>query len=167
MRKRGFTLIEVLLAITVLTIAVGGIFNLMQRTLALAIANQNSMTAYYLAQEGLEIVRNVRDNNWLLRDNNPDVAWDSGLEEGDHEADYGQLTLLSPSGQNLCIDEGGFYGYGNCPKDTVFKRTITISKEIVDEVTIALHVTVEVAWQERGVARSAKATEYLYNWYQI
>ena len=65
MKKNAFSLIELILAIFILTVAVFGSFALIQRIAIFAYASQTKLTAYYLAQEGIENVRNIRDNNWL------------------------------------------------------------------------------------------------------
>jgi len=75
MKKNAFSLIELILAIFILTVAVFGSFALIQRIAVFAYASQNKLTAYYLAQEGIENVRNIRDNNWLQSKEN----WTDGL----------------------------------------------------------------------------------------
>lgn len=63
--KSGFTLTEVMIGIMILTVAIVSATNLL---VGLISTNQNNLTtlkAYYLAQEGLEAVRNIRDTNWL------------------------------------------------------------------------------------------------------
>jgi len=72
---KGFTLLEVILAITILTIAVGGSFALISQTIAAVSVIQSKLIASYLVQEGMEIVKNIRDTNWLK--NQP---WDQNLE---------------------------------------------------------------------------------------
>jgi hypothetical protein len=181
--SKSFTLLEVILAITVLTLAVGGSFILIQQTLASVSAVQSKLIASYLAQEGIEIVKNIRDNNWLNFQ-----EWDQGLEAGDcWEGDYQTGAPPGYSSFTSCpypyqydnlrflgIDGDGFYGYSYFPGDeTVFKRKITISeKEDLDkdpeqdpeEKPDRLKVSVEVLWEERGKTHSITAQEYLYNW---
>lgn len=63
--EKGFTLTEVMVGITILTVAIVSATNLL---VGLVNSNQNNLTtlqAYYLSQEGLEAVRNIRDTNWL------------------------------------------------------------------------------------------------------
>ena len=63
--KSGFTLTEVMIGIMILTVAIVSATNLL---VGLIRSNQNNLTtlqAYYLAQEGIEAVRNIRDTNWL------------------------------------------------------------------------------------------------------
>ncbi|HEX8946813.1 MAG TPA: prepilin-type N-terminal cleavage/methylation domain-containing protein [Candidatus Paceibacterota bacterium] len=61
----GFTLIETLVAIAILTIAIGGPFATAEHSIEAANIAQNKMTAAFLAQEGIEFVRAMRDNAYL------------------------------------------------------------------------------------------------------
>lgn len=63
--KGGFTLTEVMIGIMILTVAIVSSSNLL---VSLVNTNKNNvkvLQAYYLAQEGIEAVRNIRDTNWL------------------------------------------------------------------------------------------------------
>lgn len=63
--QSGFTLTEVLIGIMILTVAIVSATNLL---VGLIQTNQNNVVtlqAYYLAQEGVEGVRNIRDTNWM------------------------------------------------------------------------------------------------------
>jgi len=179
MKKNSFTLLEVILAITVLTLAVGGSFVLISQTIASISVVQSKLIASYLAQEGIEIVKNIRDTNWLKF-----PLWDQGLEggdcwEGDYQTgappDYPSFTSCPFPYQYdnlrfLGIDENGFYGYSYLPENkTIFKRKITISDKVdlddpPDGEMDKLKVSVEVLWAERGKLHSITAQEYLYNW---
>lgn len=61
--KKGFTIVETLVAITILMIAIAGPLVVASKGLFGANLAKNQMTASYLAQESMEIVKNVRDNN--------------------------------------------------------------------------------------------------------
>ena len=63
--KNGFTLLEVIVAIFVITIGVIGVISVVQRTAAFTSISSSRLQAAYLAQEGIEIARNIRDGNWL------------------------------------------------------------------------------------------------------
>lgn len=163
-RGAGFTLLEVILAITILTLAAGGSFVLIQQTVGSVSQVQSRLIASYLLQEGIEIIKNIRDSNWLKGND-----FDNGLDAGDWEIDCSQSSLnscLPPCDYNnnnlhfLKID-GGFYNYSE-GADTRFKRKITISKE--PEEPDRLKVSVEVLWKERGKNYSIKSQEFLYNW---
>ena len=73
--KKGFTILEIILAIFILTTAIFGSFALIQQTVAGASLNQSKLIAYYLAQEGIENVKNIRDTNWLQGEDD----WAAGM----------------------------------------------------------------------------------------
>jgi prepilin-type N-terminal cleavage/methylation domain-containing protein len=58
---RGFTLIETLVAISILMIAIASPINLAQKALSSAVSSRDQMTASFLAQDGLEAIKNLRD----------------------------------------------------------------------------------------------------------
>ena len=60
---RGFSLIETLIAVTILMIAITGPLALVQAGLFSSNHERNQITATYLAQEALEYIRSVRDSN--------------------------------------------------------------------------------------------------------
>jgi len=62
----GFTILEVMVAIFVITVGVISVFNVVQNVTMFSRVNSSRLTATYLAQEGIELVRNQRDTNWLL-----------------------------------------------------------------------------------------------------
>lgn len=64
-KKEGFTLIETMIAITVMLIAVVAPMSLAQDGITAARLAQDQIVAFYLAQEGVEVVRNMRDYNKL------------------------------------------------------------------------------------------------------
>lgn len=76
--SRAFTLVETLVAITILMIAVAGPLVVATRGLTSASVAKNQMVATFLAQETLEVIKNRRDNDtdlgspgtgWLVVDN--------------------------------------------------------------------------------------------------
>ena len=77
-KKRGFTVIEVIIATFILTVGVLGAFSVIQMILTFTSNVSSQLAAVYLAQEGIENVRNIRDSNWLAQ-----IAWDQGISSGD------------------------------------------------------------------------------------
>ena len=65
MTMKGFTLIETLIAITILTLAVAGPLTTASQALTAAQVSKGQLTASYLAQEGIEYVRFMRDDEYL------------------------------------------------------------------------------------------------------
>jgi prepilin-type N-terminal cleavage/methylation domain-containing protein len=64
--KRGFSLPEVMVAMTVMVLVVLAASNLLVSSMRSNASNVNTLIAYGLAQEGLEAARNIRDSDWLL-----------------------------------------------------------------------------------------------------
>ncbi|MBI4235348.1 prepilin-type N-terminal cleavage/methylation domain-containing protein [Candidatus Peregrinibacteria bacterium] len=64
-QQSGFTLTEVMIGIMILTIAIVAATQILIGLIGFNQNNVNSLKAHYLAMEGLEIVRNIRDTNWL------------------------------------------------------------------------------------------------------
>ncbi len=163
MKNKGFTLLEVIIAIFILAIGILGSFSAIQRATSLISHSSSELKAAYLAQEGIEIVRNIRDSNWLEARWN-DVPWDQGLDNchGGCEGDYNMLHSLptwSGEGRYLNIDNNGFYSY-SFGESTNFKRRIFIISLEPD----TLNVRVEVYWSERGVSQTFSVETNLYNW---
>lgn len=89
---RGFTLVEVMIGMMILTVAIVSATNLLTDVIS---SNQNNLTtlqAYYLSQEGLEMARNIRDTNWLQnRDwlgKNSEQLWGGRFETADAPNKY-------------------------------------------------------------------------------
>ncbi|MBI2050094.1 MAG: prepilin-type N-terminal cleavage/methylation domain-containing protein [Candidatus Staskawiczbacteria bacterium] len=180
--NKGFTLIELAIAIFILVVGIIGVYNSFSTVVVLTAGSSSRFTAAYLAQEGIEIVRNMRDNNWIKWTQDQSTNWNYGLLgcENGCEADYktgtpedvrSGLTAFGGDGNNLKIGAGGFYSYdeigGSSP--TKFKRKITITSQIVNGVDV-LKVSVLVTWKEKeqeGCDHGfcIDVEEYLYDWY--
>lgn len=170
MKKNGFTLLEVMIAIFLVIVGITGVFLLITKTVGQMALSSSRLIAAYLSQEGIEIVRNIRDTNWLEQSYHAN-SWDEGLVLPDIdcsagcEADYTDTTVENPTlstydgGNFLNIDGNGFYSYSPGTA-TKFKRKITIDTGTPD----ILEVTVLVEWQEKGKSYQHSAQENLYNW---
>lgn len=64
--KEGFTLIETMVAISILTLAIAGPMFTASRSIVAAQTARDQLIATYLAQEGIEHVRAMRDNAYLF-----------------------------------------------------------------------------------------------------
>lgn len=174
MNNKGFTLIELVIAIFILTVAIIGVYNSFSTVVILTAGASSRFTAAYLAQEGIEIVRNMRDNNWLKGE----IDWRNGLLgcETGCEADYKTgtsrdirfgLTAFSDNYLKIENDDAttknGFYSYDSTDpfSTTKFKRKITITPVSAD----VLQVSVLVTWEEKDENFDIEAEEYLYDWY--
>lgn len=61
--RSGFTLVETLVAIAILMIAVAGPLTVANQALTAALGARDTMIASYLAEEGMESIKNIKDNN--------------------------------------------------------------------------------------------------------
>lgn len=129
--KRGFSLLESLIAITVLTVGVSSALASLYQSIGLAPKIRNKAVAAHLAQEGIELVRNIRDNNWMLG-----AAWNSGLADGsgcvNYDSDVFNNSCIS---YTLKINAGGYYDH-NSGTDTIFSREIKITNISATEMKV-------------------------------
>lgn len=159
-QKKGFTILEMIITAFVISVAFIAVMSLITRTIVDVKSNSSRLTAFYLAQEGIEIVRNIRDSNWLGGEN-----WNNGLTAGSYQADYNDITLFSYPNSYLKINSNGFYNYDE-GVNTNFQREITISYPNSAECPQedCLEVEVKALWSERGNNQSVIVRERLYNW---
>ncbi len=75
LRCRGESLLEVIIAVTVLTIVLASAFGVLMQSSATNINSINRVVALNIAREGVEAVRNVRDTNWLKYSGNRREKW--------------------------------------------------------------------------------------------
>lgn len=69
--KRGFSFIEALLAVTVMTTGIIAAMQLFAAGIHQSLESRDQTIGAMLAQEGAEIVQNIRDNNWAARNTRP------------------------------------------------------------------------------------------------
>lgn len=166
-RAKGFTILEVVIAIFFLTIGIGAAFGVIQKILGFSSINNSRLIAANLSQEGIEIVKNIRDTNYI-----EGKIWDDEIggeigESKDYEADYNDGNLSDYNGEYLKIDAvNGFYNY-DAGANTKFKRKIIISEKTDldgDEQADRMKITVITEWDEKSGTNSFEACEYLYDW---
>ena len=160
----GFTLIEIMTAITVFSVGILGVFSLVPLAISISQTNSDHLIAGHLALEGMEILRNIRDSNWLEQAQEPLTVWNEGLAvcENGCEADYTALSNQDPllvvygSGRYLKLDSDGFYNYASGTV-TKFKREIT-----VNSLGSVLEAAVSVQWSPSSAPVVLK--EKFYDW---
>lgn len=176
-RNSGFTLIETLVAISLLTVAIVAPMALAAQSLASAYYARDQITAFFLAQEAVEEVRSVRDSQVLQ------IAKNSS---GSSINLFGSIPIgTSGSPRPFTVDarqtsaasaitecsgtcpplqtDGTLYGYNSGWADSNFTRTVTAS--FVGGGQDEIRVTVVVSWKTGALqTRSFSLSENLYRW---
>ena len=167
-KAAGFTLIEMIITISILSFGVMLVYQAFFWLVSSSYIISNRFTAAYLAQEGVEIIRNLRDNNFITISQNPLFQWNAEFSTCSDGcmADYKTQTasLLVPyDGSFLGLNGDGLYDHDVGSTPTIFKREITISP--VSGTDDVLYVDVLVTWSYNSQSYSFNTAEYLYNWY--
>lgn len=95
-KNKGFSLIETVVAVTLMSIAIIGPMTLSAQSIRATREARLQLTATHLAEEGVEIVHNIRDNNSAEDLSSNRVEWMSG------SALHTQLQII-----NQCSQAGG------------------------------------------------------------
>jgi Tfp pilus assembly protein PilV len=95
--EKGFTIVESLVAIGMLLLAVTGAYGVAQQSLQHSQVAREQITAFYLAQEGIEAVKNLRDENFL----NGSYVWDGGATGSNISNCLGENCLVDPLVERL------------------------------------------------------------------
>jgi len=187
-KTQGFTLIETLVAITVLTIAIAAPLTLAAQSLLAAFNARDQVTAFHLAQEAIETVRAKRDHNLLeIVKNGANIDWLDGLmvetvnQDGEVEVKKPFMVdaIATHTGQNfiacnssdgascqklLFNKNTGFYGheFGNESRFRRFVRVTEVPNANKEEVV----VRAEVQWRTGrfGGLRRVVIEDTLYQW---
>lgn len=163
-KNKAFSLVETLIAISVLMLAIAGPMSLASSGYASSLASKNRVSAFYLAQDAMEYVRNVRDENVIANND-----WMSGLgpcfNSNGCKIDTinGVISDCSANCAPLDFDPiQKFYEYSGSLGESPFTRKVNMTQLTnPDEVS----VSVEVSWYDRGGRqRSFDIRENLLNW---
>jgi Tfp pilus assembly protein PilV len=159
--KKGFSLIEVLIAFSVLTITVIASVSLLSSSVRNNQENILRLQAYNLAQQGIEGIRNIRDSNWTQNQgfsNNTNDTWgQANIYPGDAVNTSSEIDILiepvinasiSPNGtpwklkpaststSQLYLDQHSdgtfFFTHAETDTKTPFRRIIHIKKTFAD-----------------------------------
>lgn len=164
--QRGFTIIESLVAFTILTLALSPMLLVVTTSSRIASSIKNNLAASMLAQEGIEVVRAIRDTNWLNS-----RAFYVGLNDesigttNSGRVQYNTIDELLPedAGAKLYLNSvSGLYSYDNDPSSSpsFFYRSIYITK--VSDVE--LKIVSEITWREPARPRVISVESRLFDW---
>lgn len=180
--QKGFTLVETLVAITVLLLVVIGPMTVAQKGIQSAYYANEQVTAVFLAQEAIEAVRELRDGDAInaydeiINGTGGEDTWDwytnlpadcTNVNEG-CAFNVDQGAFQSCNVNNDCVlnlDGEGNYNYegGN---DSIFERRVYIGDTLVDG---GVPVTVDVRWTSKlfqSGERFVTLQTWVYDHYQ-
>jgi prepilin-type N-terminal cleavage/methylation domain-containing protein len=184
-KQNGFTLIEALVAISILLIAITTPMVIAQKGLTDAVLSRDEATASFLAQDGIEAVKNIRDTTALSVEAGNSVSnWLQGLAQCESPSycniDTKSLTVLpypyNPPTQNdpspiivVRNSTGQFLYFGglnvqSAGSPSIFSRKIIVSQPYLSTNPNEAEVTVVVSWNEPSGPQNATTTDFIYNY---
>lgn len=174
--NRGFTLIETLVAISVLIVAVVVPLRIVSQSVKSATYNRERLTAVYIAQEGLELMHQKRDNDalstytdkwgWVATSTNAGCGNPSGCSIEPTDGSY--QTCLSTSPCKIYFDDNVgniIYTHDTGASVTPFHRSIRVFSYTNPN---SVKVTSVVTWRSSYLGRdvSVALDTWLYNIYE-
>jgi len=169
--RKGFTLVEALIAITVLIVGILSGFILVTKVLYSSAVIQDRLTSSFLAQEGIELVRQIRDSNFLRILNEESVTWKDGLADGRYiieskagsEESIKLVPITTEKGPNLLHDDNlKIYNY-SIGEESTFNREIKITTINDDEI----RVETIMQWQTKKIDFDLIVEDHLFNWLKL
>lgn len=181
----GFTLVETLVAVLLLTMTIILPYYAIQRSLTATFSARDDLIASSLAQEAIEYVRGVRDNNYLLGRTGAD--WLYGLDGGSAERNCVSVPCsvdatrgsdvnlavqqcLVQSGQIPCYNvplylsaSTNLYTHQVSGTRSPYVRYVQLEKISVQGQEDAVKVTATVTWVYHGT-HTVTVTDILTNW---
>ena len=178
-KEKGFTLIETLVAIFILVIAVTGPMSAAQNSLKASFLARDQVVAYYLAQDAIEGIKNLRDNDAL---STPPRDWRTRVSGCVNAAgEYKQCNFDSSDTKNswlACTPEDAnnlscppmqlnssdiFYFDGNLGNDSKYTRAIYLYETANPNET---EVNVVIEWRTSLflTERRIEVQENVFNW---
>jgi prepilin-type N-terminal cleavage/methylation domain-containing protein len=187
----GFTLIETVVAILILSLSIGALLTLSAGGFFSVRYARNQIVADNLAQEALEYIRNTRDTAFIQG-----TSWDTWLTTLNVDTGGNQVALSTPSG---CFDtdgcivdvydvlvkiractatcavtvlypDEGFYGYeagdypfsgGTSPIQTTYQRKIVVTRPSSPDQVL---VTAIITWQNGSTTKTISQSLMMSNW---
>jgi len=149
--NQGFTIVETLVAITILMISIAGPLTIAQKSLTAATQAKDQVIASYLAQDLVEYIKNARDN-----------ALRGGTDFGGTNSfvsNFCTSVVTSCGSQKLYLTPSGAYTTQSNSTPSKFSRQATITPLSSNEAIIRVTVT----WQNGPILNTSTVENILFN----
>jgi type II secretory pathway pseudopilin PulG len=174
----GFTLVESLVAISILMVAIVTPMTIAQKGLGSANYSKDQMTASFLAQDALEFIKNKRDEigvtydvsipgdppDWLGEINigckSPSLGCDVDTIDGSYVTTNPKLNIYRNNAGEFFYY--GHKGVGLVSEPSKFARNVKIEKINNDEASIV----VTVKWQSTNGEEKVEVKNFIYNYWE-
>lgn len=177
--KRGFTLVETLVAVSILSLSVLSAFGAVQNSLQNSSLSKDQITAFFLAQDAIEFIKNKRDENALKNLSGIPTTWLAGVADPGDPCTPGSYCLVdsnttinpitsctTPSNPNTCVairritsgTSQGLYSYSS---GTPTKYTRYLSFEFITSEEVMLTVTIN--WVQSGATKTFQVKQLLFD----
>lgn len=169
-RRSGQSLVEAMIAISLLLVGFLGTITLINRSVGLTRVVADTYVGSYLAAEGVEVVKNMVDSNYIAQ--RPFyTGFETCTATCDWELQYDSSwesmrpTTFSGSGRTLWYDPfQRLYSYSGFGTETTFTRKVSVT--LAGPTGKELIVRSRVEWLARGGGRSSTMVEdHFYDWY--
>ena len=171
--KAGFTLVETLVALAIFSASIVALVSATSSGVANTNFAKNKITASYLAQEGMELVRNIRDTaivsntGWssfvsaVLSCNQSQNPFGCDIDPLSQNLTQSVQTCGSNKGCLLHYRADGFYVLNDTiSPPSPFSRQIVISNLSATETKVIS----TVFWKQGSVDRQVTVGENLFDW---
>jgi len=165
----GFSLLEVMVAISIMTVGLGGAMALITMSMNAGVVSSDRLVAANLAQEGIEVVRSIRDINYT----NDSVRWQTwydNISNGTYSVQFDSQDFGSSYGTPLYYHtSAGRYDYNAAGGiASPYKRSIILTRGQTDGSgkLIELKVVCVVTWKDKSIDKSLTVEERLWNWWR-
>lgn len=193
MNKQGQGLLEAIIATSILVVGISGVLGLSGNNLITSNISTQELLAINLAREGVEVITNIRDSNYI--DNA--IVWNNGIDSGSNNDDgiieynpttglwnvdfLSNNTTFSDSATIIYIDPTtGLYRQNSSVvsgwQATPYKRLININRICNSDVTnyvdslqcsgdpVGYRILSQVQWDDHGNTRSVTIEKRIFNW---
>jgi hypothetical protein len=183
LKNNAQSLIEVMIAIGITVMALVAILSMVLSTLVTSGQVAERTVAVFLAREGIEMTKNIRDSKWLdpaqiwpyeLINDNYIVAYDIRTEPSNNRLIFADSSEISSCGNcQLYLTDSDRYvhqdtGYPGTLTPTNFRRMIKIlpgdNLGAVCNNNCEKKIEATVYWTERGRSHQVKIEERLTDW---